>query len=70
MVVDRGEFLECFHPPKSEHGPLSSSERQVRVLDPVVLPAADLLSVGHAKILHGRAVGAQAIGDDPLRTRR
>ena len=27
--VDRGEFLECLHPPEPEHGPLSSSERLV-----------------------------------------
>jgi hypothetical protein len=29
LTVDRGEFLECFHPPKSEHRTFSSSERLV-----------------------------------------
>ena len=28
-AVHRGEGLECFHPPKPEHGPFSSSERLV-----------------------------------------
>ncbi len=29
LGMDRGEFLECFHPPKPAHRPLSSSERLV-----------------------------------------
>ena len=41
LGVNRGEFLESFHPPKAVHHPLSSSERQVAVLGPVVLPSPD-----------------------------
>ena len=62
--MDRAELLEGLHPAEALHDPLASSKGQVAVLGPVVLPAADLLSIGHAEILHGRAVGAQAIGDD------
>jgi len=29
LAVDRGELLECFHPPEPEHRPLSSSEALV-----------------------------------------
>jgi len=58
-VVDRGEFLECFHPPKSQHGPLSSSEGEVGILDAVVQPPAGLLAIGGADLLEGGAVRAQ-----------
>jgi hypothetical protein len=29
LEVNRGEFLECFHPPKTVHRSLSSSKRQM-----------------------------------------
>src|SRR5665213_1071519 len=68
MVVDlrvnRGEFLECFHPPKSEHSPLSSPERLVRILGPVVQPAPALLAIGGGDLLQRGAIGAQAVGHD------
>jgi hypothetical protein len=38
--VDGGELLQTSHAPEPEHRPLSSSERQVGVLRPVVQPAA------------------------------
>ena len=46
--VDRGELLHALHLSEPEHRPLSSSERQVAVLHPVVGPAADLLLLGVA----------------------
>ena len=43
VVVDRGmdggKLLQRSHAPKSQHRPLSSSKRQVRILCPVVEPA-------------------------------
>src|SRR6056297_2243372 len=59
--VDGGEFLKTSHPPEPEHRPLPSSERQMRILCPVVQPATRLLPICHTKVLHGRAVGAQLI---------
>ena len=35
-AVYRGEFLKGFHPPERERGSLSSPQRQVGILDPVV----------------------------------
>ena len=34
--MDRNELLQTSHPPKSGHRPLSPSERQVRILGPIV----------------------------------
>jgi len=51
-----GELLECFHPPEAKHGPLSSSQRLVRVLSSIVEPAADHLALGVADLFHRRAV--------------
>ena len=64
--VDRCELLQRLHLSEPEHRPLSSSERQVAVLDPVVGPAADLLLLGIAELVHCRAVRAQAIGGNRL----
>ena len=44
--VDGGELLQTSHPPEAQHRPLPSSEWQVRILRPVVEPAAGLLPVG------------------------
>jgi hypothetical protein len=41
--VNRGELLQALHLPEESYRPLSSSKRQMRVLHPVVCPAADLL---------------------------
>lgn len=49
--VDRGEFLQTSHAPKPLHRPLASSERQVRVLRPVVQPATALLTVAYSDFL-------------------
>ena len=61
MVVDRGmdcaELLQRVHPSKPQHGALSSSERLVGILGPVVRPATRLLDAGVADLLHGSAVG-------------
>ena len=62
--VDRGELLQRLHLPEPQHRPLSSSERQVAVLDPVVGPATHLLPITAAQLIHGRAVAAQAVGGD------
>ena len=62
MVVDGGmdrtEFLKGVHPSKPRHSPLSSSERLVRILRPVVQPAAGFLKIGIADLLHRGAVRA------------
>ena len=62
--MDAGELLQARHPAEPQHRPFSSSERQVRVLDPVVGPAADLLLVAVAELGHGCLVGAQPVGGD------
>src|SRR6056297_2223506 len=59
--MDGGEHLKTSYPPEPEHRPLPSSERQMRILCPVVQPATRLLPICHTKVLHGRAVGAQLI---------
>ena len=71
MVVDRGvnrgEFLQRSHAPEPHYGPLSSSERQVRVLGPVVEPAPRLTVIPAAEVLQGSTIGPKAIGNDHLR---
>ena len=64
--MDRGELLQGLHSPEPEHRALASSERQVAVLDPVVGPAADLLLLGVAQLVHCRTVGSQTVGGDLL----
>jgi hypothetical protein len=34
------ELLQCLHPSEAQHGPLSSSQRLVRILGSAVQPAA------------------------------
>ncbi len=41
LAVDRGECLECLHPPGPEHRPLWPSGGRVAVLGSVVFPTAD-----------------------------
>ncbi len=62
-----GEFLERLHSSKPQHRPLSSSERQVAVFRPIVLPSAHLAAVEIAKLPHRRRVGSQPVGNDCLR---
>ena len=64
--VDRGELLQRLHAPEPEHRSLSSSEREVAILDPVVGPASGLLLRGIAQLVHRGAVGAQAVRGDLL----
>jgi hypothetical protein len=72
LVVDGGvsgdEFLQTSHAAEPLHGPLSSSEWQVRILRPIVHPAAGFLLVGIANILHRRAAGSELVGDHDMRT--
>ena len=55
--VDRGALLEGPHPPEPEHRSLSSTERQVALLGPVVSPAAYLLLVRITQPVHLGAAG-------------
>lgn len=64
--VDLANFCSVFFR-LNLHRSLSSSERQVTVLTPVVGPASDLLLAGVAQLFHRRPVRAKAIGDDLLR---
>ena len=70
MVVDRGvdgsELLERLLLTKSQHGTLSSSERQVAVLYPVVLPSAHFAAVEIAQFAHRSRIGTQSVGNDHL----
>jgi hypothetical protein len=69
-AVDGGEFLECLHPPKSEHRPFPSSERLMRVLGSIVDPPPYLLPVGISDLVHRRWVGPQPVGDNGTRRTR
>jgi hypothetical protein len=51
--MDRGEFLQRLHLPKSEHRPLSSSEGQMAVLSAVVQPSPYFPAVEIAELAHG-----------------
>ncbi len=48
--VDGGEGLQTSHAPETEHGPFSSSQWQMRVLDAVVQPSACRLQIRRPKI--------------------
>ena len=65
--MDRGEHLQTSHPPKPLHCAFSSSEWEVRILRPIVHPAASFVAVGIADILHCRAVGSEFVGDQDMR---
>ena len=71
MVADEGmdgdEFLQSSHAMEPLHGPFSSSKWQVRILRPIVQPAARFLLVGIADILHCRAVGSKFVGYQYMR---
>ena len=61
MVVDRrvdcSELLQTLHLSEAEHGAFSSSKRQVRILRPIVTPAAGLLPIRVADDFHCSAIG-------------
>jgi len=50
--MNRGKFLQTSQPPEVQHGTLSSSERQVRVLGSIAQPTAGLLSLSFVEGLH------------------
>jgi hypothetical protein len=64
--VDGDEFLQTSHPPKSKHGPLSSSKWLVRILGSIIKPAAGFLFVHIADHLHRRTVGTELVGDEDM----
>ena len=60
--MDRGEFLQRFHPPKSLHRPLSSSERKMGILGLVIEPSAYLAAIQIAEFAHRCRVVFQPVG--------
>ncbi len=68
LAMDGDEFLERLRPAEFEHRRLSSSKRLVGILGSIVLPAADFPAFEITNFPHGRAVGAQPIGDDDFGT--
>ena len=64
--MDGGKFLETSHPPKPKHRPFAPSERKVRVLRPIIEPAASCLPSLGPQILQGGAVGSEIVRDDRL----
>lgn len=62
--VDGGKFLQTSHAPKALRRPLAASEWQMRVLCPVVQPAAGFLPVGRPDFLQGGPVAAWFVGHD------
>jgi hypothetical protein len=54
--VDGGEFLKGLHVPEPPHRPLSSSERLMRVLSPIVEPTAASLAFHHSNGFRSRPV--------------
>jgi len=71
MVADGGmnggEFLQTSHAAEPLHGPFSSSKRQVRILRPIVHPAASFLLVSIAYTLQCRSIGSQFVGHQYMR---
>ena len=62
--MNGGEFLKTSHAPETKHPPLSSSERQVRILCPIVQPAAGFLTIRRPDFLQSRTIGAQLVRDE------
>ena len=54
--MDCDEFLQRSHPTETEHRPLPSSERLVRILGAIVDPAAGFLSIVDAEVLESRTI--------------
>ena len=65
--MNGGEFLQTSHAAEPLHGPFSSSKWQVRILRPIVQPAARFLLVCIADVLHRRAVGSEFVGHQHMR---
>jgi len=62
--MDRDEFLQAPHLPEPEHGSLSPSKWQVRVLYSVVCPPRGFLAILVSNHFHCGSVGSQAIRDN------
>lgn len=57
----RGEIRQTLLSPEPQHALLTPSEKQVRILRKIVLPAAAFLSVADAEFIARSAIGADAI---------
>ncbi len=66
--MDGGELLKTSHSTEAEHRPLSSSERKVRVLSPIVEPATRLLPVRHTEVFHGGTIRAKPVRHEDIHT--
>jgi len=64
--VDRGECLQTSHAPDPEHGTLSSSQWQMRVLDAIVEPVVGCLQIHRSEVSQGGTI--RAVGDYLLRS--
>ncbi len=64
--VISGEFLQTSHAPEAEHGPFSSSKRQVRILCSIVQPTTGFLPVRCANLVQRRSARAEQVRDDHL----
>lgn len=62
--VNSGECLQTSHAPEAEHGPFSSSKRQVRILCSIVQPTTGFLPSRSADLIECCAVGTQPVGHD------
>jgi hypothetical protein len=49
-----------------KHRPLSSSKALLGILGPIIAPATNFPAFEAADVFHGRAVGAQPVGNDDL----
>lgn len=56
--VDRGGLLQGLHLSEARYRPVSSSEREMQVLDPVVGAATYILPLGVAQFVHRGFVGS------------
>lgn len=68
VIVDDGvngdEFLQGNRPSESLHGPLSSPERLMGILGPVVQPSCSILPPPEAQHCQGCPVRSEAVGND------
>lgn len=61
-----GRLLQRSHTPEPQHRPLASSERQGRVLGPVVHPPANLTVITSDQLVDRATVRSQPIRHNPL----
>ena len=65
--MNSGEFLLTSHLSEAEHRPLSSSEWQMRIRNPVVQPASRFLPITVSDGLHRGAIRPKSVCDYDLR---